>query len=258
MDYSDRRPWVIAVVVLSLLGAGCAQVETLSSTPKVTHSETGQNICSDDAAAQAAAESLARDYRKPIRKIQALDISIPARDIKRFPQLTDLDVGKGVYQYFQESLNEARLFTLFPGDPTVLERLLELWEAERRGALSGLAVHLVSPVESPEMLAAVDLFDFVACAPTQTVALLRQDRCCVTQVSIQVQLTDRLRGGAMALGTTDPESVTGKYIHRQSMPIWKGPDTRFEQAAVGIATRRAIRAAVRFAIRDYEDKVGTQ
>ena len=67
-------------------------------------------------------------YNGPKRRVQVIEIKIPAEDIRRYPELAEKRVGFGLSNILVETLYDTNRFTFLEEKEQVLKRLVELWE----------------------------------------------------------------------------------------------------------------------------------
>jgi hypothetical protein len=179
----------------------------------------------------------------------AIRLEVPQQDMKRHPQIQEAQFTNQAFVYLAEMLNKTQRFTIIGERLEAWRATAETWELTPRGVYGRTMQH--PSLRMPEFVAYAELFDLVKCAPHQVVLPWRKTVCCVTGMGVQVQVWDR-SGVVKALGTTNPESPEGKYIHHTTLPIWAPPGEISGEWAMSIAMRRAVRHAVLEAMRDYD------
>jgi curli biogenesis system outer membrane secretion channel CsgG len=182
-------------------------------------------------------------YQGPKRRIQVVQISIPADDVKRYPELAEKRVGFGLSSILVETLFDTGRFTFLEEKAPLLKRLVELWELTTDGILVQNPAAQETALQAPEFLVYAEVFDFVACSPLEKLGATQKNLTCVTSVGVQVRIANTATGEYIP-GSTDPLSPQGKYIHTVQVPLFAGAGMPFDQSAVGKATLKAMHYAV--------------
>lgn len=182
-------------------------------------------------------------YQGPKRKIQVVEIRIPAEDIKRYPELAEKRVGFGLCNILVETLFDTGRFLFLEEKEQILKRLVEQWELTEDGILVRDPVAGEVALQAPEFLAYAEVFDFVACSPVEQIGLLNKNLTCITSVGVQVRIVSTATSEYIP-GSTDPLSPQGKYVHTVNLPLFATTTMAFDQSAVGKATLKATRYAV--------------
>ena len=181
------------------------------------------------------------------RKIQVVQINIPADDIKCYPELGEKRVGVGLSNILVETLFDTGRFTFLEDKEHILRRLVELWELTEDGILVKNPVAPETALQAPDFLIYAEVFDFVACAPVERIGLASKQLTCITSVGVQVRIANTATGEYIP-GSTDPLSPEGKYVHTVNLPLFGDGRSAFDQSAVGKATLKATQYAVLKAI----------
>ncbi len=192
-------------------------------------------------------------YEGPQRRVQVVEISVRKSDLEHYPELADKRVGFGMSKLLVESLFDSGRFKLLEEKAEILRRLVEQWELKEGGILVGDPVGDLPELEAPEFLVYAELFDFVACSPSERLIGTTRHKSCVTSVGVQVRVNNA-RTGEYIPGSTDPLMPEGQYIHNVDMSLF-GKEQQFDQSAVGKATARAIQVALVEALGRF-DKAG--
>src|SRR5215472_12270655 len=74
-------------------------------------------------------------YNGPKRRVQVVQIRIPAEDLKGYPELAEKRVGFGLSNILLETLYDTNRFTFLEEKEQVLKRLVDLWELTADGIL---------------------------------------------------------------------------------------------------------------------------
>jgi curli biogenesis system outer membrane secretion channel CsgG len=190
-------------------------------------------------------------YRGPKRKIQVVQINIPAEDLKRYPELAEKRVGFGLSNILVETLFDTGRFTFLEDKEQILRRLVELWELTEDGILVKTPVAPDTALQAPDLLIYAEVFDFVACSPVESIGLGRKNLTCVTSVGVQVRIANTATGEYIP-GSTDPLSPEGKYVHAVTLPLFGDIRLAFDQSAVGKASLKASQYAVLKALQRFD------
>jgi curli biogenesis system outer membrane secretion channel CsgG len=182
-------------------------------------------------------------YGGPKHKIWVFQIKIPADDIQRYPELGDKRVGFGLSNILAETLFDTGRFTFLEEKEQILKRLVELWELTEDGILVKNPMAPDTALQAPDFLVYAEVFDFVACSPVERIGLTSKNLTCITSVGVQVRIANR-GTGEYILGSTDPLSPEGKYVHTVNLSLFGDARLAFDQSAVGKASLKATQYAV--------------
>ncbi len=226
---------------MSLLGWGCASTVGPHGTP------------GSDARSEPVAEAPADfpPYQGPKRKVQVVQINIPADDVERYPELREKRVGFGMSSILVETLFDTGRFTFLEEKGDILKRLVEQWELTQDGILVKDAEAPETALQAPDFLLYAEVFDFVACSPIEHIRVAYKQTGCVTSVGVQVRLANTATGEFIP-GSTNPLSSQGKYVHTVQAPLFAATGTPFDQSAIGKATLKAVRYAMRQALLRFD------
>lgn len=190
-------------------------------------------------------------YQGPKRKVQVVQINIPAADVQRYPELAEKRVGFGLSSILVETLFDTGRFAFLEEKEQILKRLVEQWELSADGILVKDPVAQETALQAPEFLVYAEVFDFVACSPVETIGGLGKNLSCLTSVGVQVRITNTATGEYIP-GSTDPLSTQGKYQHSVNTSLFARQGMAFHQSAVGKATLKATRFAVRQVLQRFD------
>ena len=190
-------------------------------------------------------------YNGPKRRVQVVQINIPAEDIRRYPELAEKRVGFGLSNILVETLYDTNRFTFLEEKEQVLKRLVELWELTQDGILVKNPTAPETALQAPDFLVYAEIFDFAPCSPVEKIGLLSKNLTCVTSVGVQVRIESTATGEYIP-GTTDPLSPEGKYVHIANVSLFGDARSAFDQSAIGKATLKATRYAVRKALQRFQ------
>ena len=181
-----------------------------------------------------------RPHEGPRRRVQVVEIGIPAKELDRYPELREKRVGLGLSSILVETLFDTGRFDLIEGQEKIIERHAKLWQLREDGFY--LKDHPFEGLIAPEFLVYAKIFDFVACSPEERINPAGKQLTCVTSVGVQVRIENR--AGQFVPGTTSPLSKEGSYAHTKDLSFFGSPEMAFDQSAVGKATWKATRHAV--------------
>src|SRR5215471_12786371 len=189
-------------------------------------------------------------YNGPKRRVQVVQIRIPAEDLKGYPELAEKRVGFGLSNILLETLYDTNRFTFLEEKEQVLKRLVDLWELTEDGILVKNPTAPETALQAPDFLVYAEIFDFAPCSPVDKIGLLSKKLTCVTSVGVQVRI-ENVATGEYIPGSTDPLSPDGKYVHTVNASLF-GDARTFDQSAVGKATLKAMRYAVLKALQRFQ------
>lgn len=228
---------LVVIIVVSLLSWSCAATVGPHGTPPP---ET------------TAVDTIPfPPYHGSKRKIQVVQINIPADDVKRYPELAEKRVGFGLSNILVETLFDTGRFVFLEEKEQILKRLVELWELSEDGIFVRDSAAATPGLQAPEFLVYAEVFDFAACSPVERIGLSGNKQTCITSVGVQVRIGNTATGEYIP-GSTDPLSPQGKYVHTVRMPVFAGTNGAFDQSAVGKATLQATRYALVQALQRFD------
>jgi curli biogenesis system outer membrane secretion channel CsgG len=228
---------VACVMVVGLLGWGCAaSVGSHGTAPLASSDAEGVKFPPPHGAK---------------RKIQVVQINIPADDIKRYPELGEKRVGFGLSNILVETLFDTGRFTFLEDKEHILRRLVELWELTEDGILVKNPAAPDTALQAPDFLIYAEVFDFAACSPVERIGLTSKQLTCITSVGVQVRIANTATGEYIP-GSTDPLSPEGKHVHTVNLSPFGDSQSAFNQSAVGKATLKATQYAVLKAIQRFD------
>lgn len=198
-----------------------------------------------------AQESPIDPYQGPTRwPLQVVEIGIPPEDLQRYPELATKQVGFGLSALLLEVLLQTERFDLLEGKPAILEQIVEQWKMSKNRIL----VQMPRPnLQAAAFLVYAEIFNFVACSPSEQISLLQKRLTCVTSVGVQVRLVKTM-SRELLLGSTDSLKPEGMYCHTVRLPLFGSSDVTFDQSAVGKATYKAMRYAMRQLLQRFDEK----
>lgn len=208
-----------------------------------------------DALSQATAREEERigfpAYQGPKRKVQVVQIHIPLEDTKRYPELAEKRVGFGLSNLLVETLFDTGRFSFLEEKEQILKRLVELWKLTDAGIFVKTTEAPEPGLQAPDFLVYAEVFDFVACSPTEKIGPTSKNLSCTTSVEVQVRIGNAVTGEYIP-GSTDPLSREGKYLHTVQLPLFGNARLMFDQSAVGKATLKATRYALYKALQRFD------
>src|SRR4029450_13291111 len=133
-----RRRYLVLVAVFGFWLWGCASTVGPHGTPPPATMEE---------------EPLSfPPYQGAKRKIQVVQINIPAEDVKRYPELAEKRVGFGLSSILVETLFDSGRFAFLEEKEQLLKRLVELWELTEDGILVKNPAAKETALQAPEFL----------------------------------------------------------------------------------------------------------
>src|SRR5215471_53374 len=133
-------------------------------------------------------------YNGPKRRVQVVQIHIPAEDLKSYPELAEKRVGFGLSNILVETLYDTNRFTFLEEKEQVRKRLVDLWELTEDGILVKDPKAPETALQAPDFLVYAEIFDFAPCSPVDKVGLLSKKLTCVTSVGVQVRIANVATG----------------------------------------------------------------
>jgi curli biogenesis system outer membrane secretion channel CsgG len=233
-----RRYSVVLAAIIFLLW-GCAVTGPLDRTSATASSE-GECVSFPP-------------YSGSKHTVEVVDIQIPREVIDRYPELREKRVGHGLGAILLQTISDTGRFTLLEDSGQILGRIIEQWELTD----AGIFVRVNRTRTALELLAAdflmyAKVFDFVACSPADIIGPLGKHLTCLTSVGVQVRMVNSATR-ELVVGSTNLLSQEGSYAHTKDLPIFGDARLAFDQAAVGKATQKSTRCAVRKALQRADE-----
>ncbi len=177
------------------------------------------------------------EYSGKKRPVQVLRFGIPKEIAEKYPELADKRVGWGLYNRLIDNFYETKQFEFIEEKEEIRSRVMDQWALSQ----SGIVVEEKQIDESqglslPEYLIYAEVFDF-AVGKEEKISGISMEQKSTTQIGIQLRLV------SVATGEFIPASGSGDAT-TTAKSVWIETDAEFNQSTVGIATDKAIRAAV--------------
>ncbi|MBN1129848.1 MAG: hypothetical protein JXA71_12725 [Chitinispirillaceae bacterium] len=228
--YAGRAAGALAVVA-SMLLSFCATV----ATEKSTAARQGKAVQDEPYPA----------YSGEKKRVQIIRFGVPAEITAQYPELAEKRVGWGLYNTVIEELDASGRFTFVEEKAAIRERIMEQWALSQSGiVVEEQQIDESSGLSLPQYLVYAELFDFsVRTGETIVGVAMRKEN--VTQIGVQIRIVD------VATGEYVPSSGTGEAT-TAATSVWIMADQPFDQSTVGLASKRAVHAAVLAMVKKME------
>jgi curli biogenesis system outer membrane secretion channel CsgG len=228
--YIMRYKMVITGVVVALL-ASCASVST-------------------EKAAAVRADNAVRDepfppYGGPKQRVQILRFGVPQEIADRYPELAEKRVGWGLYNTVIDELYATGRFEFVEEKASIRERIMQNWALSQSGlVVEEQQIDESSGMALPNYLVYAEVFDF-SVSTSEKIVGIASEKVATSLIGIQMRMVD------VATGEYVPSSGNGEASTTAKM-VWITADQSFDQSTVGLATKRAVHAAVLSLVKKME------
>jgi curli biogenesis system outer membrane secretion channel CsgG len=220
---SILKSTVMSIPLVALFILSCATV----STEKSTAAKQGKAVQDEQYPA----------YSGEKKRVQIIRFGVPPEITAQYPELAEKRIGWGLYNTVIEEFDASGRFTFIEEKKAIQDRIMQNWALSQ----SGIVVEEQQIDESrglslPQYLVYAEVFDFSVRTSEKIVGVAMHKEN-TTQIGVQLRIVD------VASGQYTPTSGTGEAA-TTAMTVWLTPDQEFDQSTVGMATKRAVHAAV--------------
>jgi curli biogenesis system outer membrane secretion channel CsgG len=220
---SILKSTVMSIPLVALFFLSCATV----STEKSTAAKQGKAVQDEQYPA----------YSGEKKRVQIIRFGVPPEITAQYPELAEKRIGWGLYNTVIEEFDASGRFTFIEEKKAIQDRIMQNWALSQ----SGIVVEEQQIDESrglslPQYLVYAEVFDFSVRTSEKIVGVAMHKEN-TTQIGVQLRIVD------VASGQYTPTSGTGEAA-TTAMTVWLTPDQEFDQSTVGMATKRAVHAAV--------------
>jgi uncharacterized membrane protein len=170
-------------------------------------------------------------------RVQILRFGVPPEIAAQYPELAEKRIGWGLYTTVIEELDATGRYEFIEEKEAIRNRIMQNWALSQ----SGIAVEEQQIDESrgmalPQYLVYAEVFDF-SVGTSEKIVGIAMEKVNTSLVGIQLRMVD------VATGQFVPSSGTGEAA-TTAKTVWISVDQPFDQSTVGLATKRAVHAAV--------------
>jgi curli biogenesis system outer membrane secretion channel CsgG len=217
------RLFLFFVPVIACIMFSCATV----ATEKSTAARQGK----------AVQDEPYPSYSGEKKRVQIIRFGVPSEITSQYPELAEKRIGWGLYNTVIEEFDASGRFTFIEEKESIRTRIMENWAL----SLSGIVVEQQQIDESsglslPQYLVYAEVFDFSVRTSEKIVGVATHKEN-VTQIGVQLRIVN------VATGEYVPSSGTGE-ASTTATSVWIVADQPFDQSTVGLASKRAVHAAV--------------
>jgi hypothetical protein len=171
------------------------------------------------------------------KRAQIIRFGVPPEITAQYPELADKRIGWGLYNTVIEEFDAANRFQFIEEKKAIQDRIMQNWALSQSGiVVEEQQIDEKSGLSLPQYLVYAEVFDFSVSTSEKIVGVAMHKEN-TTQIGVQLRIVD------VASGQYTPSSGTGQAFTTE-MSVWLTPDQEFDQSTVGIATKRAVHAAV--------------
>jgi curli biogenesis system outer membrane secretion channel CsgG len=229
-----KQPWkfprcftfangVLACGIISLACLSCATVSTEQSAAALQ----GKKV-ENEAFPPYAGEK---------KRVQIIRFGVPQEVTSQYPELAEKRIGWGLYNTIIDEFGDSKRFEFIEEKEGMRDRIMQNWALSQSGiVVEEQQVDQKRGLSLPQYLVYAEVFDF-SVRTSETVIGIAMQKVNTTQIGVQLRLVD------VATGQYIPSSGTGEAANTANT-VWISADKPFDQSTVGLATRRAMHAAV--------------
>lgn len=171
------------------------------------------------------------------KRVQILRFGVPQEIAERYPELAQKRVGWGLYNTVIDELYSTGRFEFVEEKASIRERIMQNWALSQSGlVVEEQQIDGSSGMSLPQFLVYAEVFDFSVNSAEKIVGI-SAEKVTTSLIGIQLRIVD------VATGQYIPSSGNGEASTTAKM-VWITVDQPFNQSTVGLATRRAVHAAV--------------
>jgi curli biogenesis system outer membrane secretion channel CsgG len=215
----------IAVSIASciLLAASCASVSTEQSAEALQ----GKAVQNEAFPAYSGAKNRA----------QIIRFGVPKEITEQYPELAEKRIGWGLYNTVIDEFYDTKRFEFIEEKDLIRARIMQNWALSQSGiVLEEQQIDEKRGIALPQYLVYAEVFDFSVSTKEKIIGVAMQKEN-TTQVGVQLRLVE------VSTGKYLPSSGTGQAA-TTATTVWIMADQPFDQSTVGLATKRAVHAAV--------------
>ena len=214
---------------------------SLSSCAKVSTERSSPSYESD-----AAAQPLT-PYEGPKVPVKIVRFGIPEEIVSKYPELADKRVGWGLSNRLVEGFYDTERFEFVEEKEAILKRIVGEWKLSQTGIYSEDEHPEIGVLKPPEYLIYAEVYDFSVSHSEVLIGIAMEQRN-TTIIGLQIRLVNVETGGYIPASGTGEATTTAESV-------WVTVDVPFDQTTVGIASQKAVDAAIRNLIKRMEDKM---
>lgn len=170
-------------------------------------------------------------------RVQIVRFGIPDDIVKKYPELARKRIGFGLSNRLIEGFYDCGRFEFVEEKRTMLEHILEQWKLSQSGIYAEEEPIPIGGLKAPQFLIYAEVYDF-SVSYSEVVRGVAVQKTNTTIIGIQIRMVD------VATGKYIPASGVGE-ARSTAASVWANPKLKFDQSTVGIASQRAVDAAIR-------------
>ncbi len=176
-------------------------------------------------------------YSGERKRVQIIRFGIPQEIAAQYPELVEKRIGWGLYNMVLDELYDTKRFEFVEEKEIMRDRILQNWALSQTGLMAEeQQIDASKGLAMPQYLVYGEVFDFSISA-SEKITGIAMEKVNATQVGVQLRLVDVSNGEYIPGSGTAEATTTAKTV-------WAVADQPFDQSTVGLATKRAVHAAV--------------
>lgn len=226
MRYPEKFPAQLircGIMAFVLFLASCATVSTEKSAAVLQ--------------AQTVQDTGFPPYSGERKRVQIIRFGIPPEIAAQYPELSEKRIGWGLYNTVLDEFYDTKRFEFVEEKEAIRERIMQNWALSQTGLVAEeQQVDQSKGLAMPQYLVYGEVFDF-SVSTSEKIVGVSMEKVNATQVGVQLRLVDVSSGEYVPSSGTAEATTTAKTV-------WIVADQPFDQSTVGLATKRAVHAAV--------------
>jgi len=176
-------------------------------------------------------------YTGEKKRVQILRFGVPKEVTDQYPELAEKRIGWGLYNTLIDELYDTKQFEFIEEKDAIRDKIMQNWALSQSGiAVEEQQIDATSGLALPQYLVYAEVFDF-SVSTKETIVGVAAQKVNTTRIGIQMRLVNVTNARYV------PKSGTGE-ASTSATTVWIMADQPFDQSTVGMATKRAVHAAV--------------
>jgi curli biogenesis system outer membrane secretion channel CsgG len=176
-------------------------------------------------------------YSGEKQRVQIIRFGVPPEIAQQYPELAEKRIGWGLYNTVIDELAGTKRFQFIEEKEAIRDRIMQNWALSQSGiVMEEQQIDEKRGLSLPQHLVYGEIFDF-SVSTSEKIAGVAMQKENATRIGVQMRIVD------VATGEYTPASGMGEAA-TTATTVWISADQPFDQSTVGLATKRAVHAAV--------------
>ena len=176
-------------------------------------------------------------YSGPKTRLQVIQIGIPEKISRQYPELAEKRIGWGLANRLVEAFYDTRRFTFIEEKEEILNKMMDNWKLSMSGIVSEQTAVQPGQLNAPEYLVYAEIYDF-SVSEQEDIVGIAASKDKITRIGVQIRLVN------VQTGEYIPASGIGEVVVTTGSILWAATREDFDQSTVGKASQIAINTAV--------------